>query len=185
MIKLKFNIAFFLVVFLQPLEDTAQVCKQRSFQGYWVASLGTEYHNRSHLGISLEAGIAPPSSQFVFTVKGASWTEKFKYETYKDEKPVVLENFFSGSTVVLKMYYVPQAYNPTQRKWAFGGGAGIYISEFSKSTEPTADISAAYLVRLRSQSCSDQQGYFRIETGTLATTHFVKPYISLNMFLLL
>ena len=184
-IKRKLHIYLLFLIFLLPFRNTAQVCRQRTFQGYYVASLGCVYHYKSHLGISVEAGIAPPSSHFVFTVKSTMWTERFKYESYREEKEVTLENFFTGSTVVLKTYYVPQAYTPIKEKWAFGCGAGLYISEFSKSTQPSLDISAAYLVKLRSQSCSDQRGYFRIEAGTLASTHFIKPFVNLNMFLLL
>jgi hypothetical protein len=170
---------------LLPFLIDAQVCKQRSFQGFYIASLGTVYHIQSHPGICGEAGFTPPSSHFVFTIKSTIWTETIKYETLKAEELVTTENDFTHSTFILKSYFVPNAYTSIPEKWAFGGGAGLKISEFSKSAEPVVDLSMGYLIRLKSRSCSSQFGFFRLESGTLMTAHIIKPYFSLNMFLVL
>jgi len=173
-----------LIVFLSS-QGSAQVCRPRSFQGYYVVSIGFFNYYKSHLGISAEAGIAPPSSHFVFAVKSSLWTEPHKYEIHGEDKSGAGENDYTGSTMILKGYYVPQAYSPVSCKWAFGCGVGFYISEFSKSSRPSLDLSTAYLIMLKSQSCSDQRGCLRIETGALVTSQFIKPSVSLNMFLLL
>ena len=44
MIKLKLHIYLLFFIFLLPFRNTAQVCRQRSFQGFCVASLGSVYY---------------------------------------------------------------------------------------------------------------------------------------------